>query len=132
MAYFATFETNIFKQPEVENLNIWVNEILTKNNIVSREIVEYDWGNIIFTEFKKQKYIITFINPPAIDDEDEIYDTGVEELESITIGVEKDRSIIEKITFKNKMHKNDEVLNLFIEKINKIRDVRNVNTLKIA
>ena len=132
MAYFATFETNIFKQPEVENLNIWVNEILTKNNIVSKEIVEYDWGNIIFTEFKKQKYIIIFINPPAIDDEDEIYDTGVEELESITIGVEKDRSIIEKITFKNKMHKDDEVLNLFIEKINKIRDVRNVNTLKIA
>ena len=131
MAYFVTFESNIFKQPSSNSLLKWTTSIFNENKIKINEVFNYEWGHILFTKYKNTNYSITLLFE-TVEEDEEIYDTEEEYIENNTIGIEKERSILEKITFKNKMNERDELLTLIEMKINQIESVENVTTGKIA
>lgn len=130
MHYIVTFETNLFDlNSEKENpinpihglsVGEWIVPLLKDREVNSSPIEPEDWGWFLNAEYKRHRYMLGFI---ALESEND-----GENLEVI-IHVDKKRTLLERILMKNKMQKNDELLNIVEVLSSQIPNVSKLETL---
>ena len=133
MHYIITFKSSKFHiSHERKNpinpiygvsLGEWLSLLLKQKNINVTDIDAEDWGWYVYVTLNYKKYLVGFI---AIPDEEESDNA------ELIIQVNKKRSFIELLTFKEKMNETDELLQLIHQFVSKIEDAKNIEVEKVA
>jgi hypothetical protein len=130
MIIHILFDTNKFNLSEVkpdfindccfgEDFANWLGQELNLINIITTEPFQEDWGWAFYIKYKRHNYFIG-VGGNADDLNKE------SNLGEWRVMVEKKRSIIEKILGKNKLNKDDDIINFIHTIIMKQNDFHNI------
>ena len=127
MHYIITFESGQFdignEKPNPINpihgisVGEWLSPLLIKKGANVTEIDAEDWGWYLYATYNDREYLVGFIALP---------DEQGEEKPEIIIQVQRNRSFMEVLTFKNKMDENDELLKTIYEVVCSLEDAEKI------
>ncbi len=127
--YIVTFESNQFDlKGEKENpinpirglsIGEWIVPLLNERGVKTSSIEPEDWGWYLYAEHEGSRYLLGF----AANEGEEVGDEP-----EIMIQIEKQRTFLETILFKNKMEDNDGLLKIVENLASQIPNVKKLET----
>ena len=135
MHYIVTFESDRFdlkgEDPnpinpiQGQSIGRWIAPLLESNGVETTEIAPEDWGWYLEARIGDRWYLVGFVGFPA--DEEPVGDVP-----ELIIQVQKHRSFVERLTFKERMDESDRLLLLVVELVRALQDVRNVQVERVG
>lgn len=103
------------------SIGLWLSPLLAKKGIKVTKIHAEDWGWYHYAIRNDRTYLVGYVGFP---------DEGDGAEAELLIQIDKRRSFMEIVTFKNRMDENDALVKLVHDLVGGIGDVRNIDVSK--